>query len=396
MSAEPAASQRLERLLASQELLSEMSATLGPDLDLDDVLSTVLEAMRRLVDFRGGSVQLLDERGVFLAASDPPADAEVADLRVRVGEGLSGRVVSTGMPLWSGDITTDDRVSESSRTAGANREIRSYAAVPLVCLGEVIGALQIDSPSAHAFGEDDIALLRGLAAQVAGVIESARRYQLVTELEQLKADFLARVSHELRTPITIIDGLLRTLLRREDLDPEQQRDMLRRCRSATSRLAALVEDLLTLTRLESGVPVAAPVATQMAPLLSGVAETSLRPDDVHVDCPPGVTVVVDPELLGRALACLVDNALKYGARATVRMDPASATIEVSDDGPGLPDDVRSAAFELFTRSGATLSVPGLGLGLPLARTLLDAVGASLSLDDASTGGTVARVRLGGG
>jgi signal transduction histidine kinase len=390
---ERGAAGRLERLLGAQELLTEISATLGPDLDLDHVLTTILKAMRRLVDFRGGTVQLVDDRGVYVAASDPPVDPAVARLRVRVGEGLSGRVVSTGAPMWSDDITTDDRVSPAIRSVGGNQEIRSYVAVPLVCLGEVIGTLQIDSDELAAFVDDDIALLSGLAAQVAGVIESARRYQLVTELERLKGDFLARVSHELRTPITIIDGLVRTLIERDDLEPPQQRDMLERCRAATGRLAGLVEDLLTLTRLESGVLVATPVPTLLAPVLEGVARASLRPADVTVICAPDATAVADPELLRRALSCLVDNALKYAGSATLVFDAAAATIDVVDHGPGLPADVRDAAFELFTRSQGTLAVPGLGLGLPLTRTLLEAMGASLSLDPVPTGGTIARIRL---
>jgi signal transduction histidine kinase len=389
--AEP--SVRLERILASQDLLSEVSAGLGPDLALEEVLVSVLKAMRRLVDFRGGTVQLVDERGVYIAAADPPVDPEVSKVRIRVGEGISGRVVATGSAMRSDDIEHDSRVSAAIRAVGGNQFIRSYVAVPLVCLGEVIGALQMDSPEVNAFDDDDVTMLAGLAAQVAGVIESARRYQMVSELERLKADFLGRVSHELRTPITIIDGLVRTLLDRDDLSPTQQREMLERCRAASARLAGLVEDLLTLTRLESGVLLASRVRTLLAPLLVGVAEASARPYDVTVTCPPDASAFVDPELLRRAVSALVDNALKYGGATRLVVDEVAGTLEVIDRGPGLPDDVRTAAFELFTRSMSTLSVPGLGLGLPLARTLLDATGATLSLDSPISGGTVARVRL---
>ena len=79
-------------------------------------------------------------------------------------------------PVWSGDITADERVSDVVRGTGSNLDTRSYLAVPLVCLGETIGALQIDSKEVDAFDDDDVTLLEGLAAQVAGVIESARRY----------------------------------------------------------------------------------------------------------------------------------------------------------------------------------------------------------------------------
>src|SRR5262245_57717804 len=90
---------RLARILDAQSVLARVTASLGPDLDLDEVLSTVLTGMRKLVDFKGGTVQLVDDRGVYIAAADPPVSPEMSALRVRVGEGISGRVVRTGQPL---------------------------------------------------------------------------------------------------------------------------------------------------------------------------------------------------------------------------------------------------------------------------------------------------------
>src|SRR6188768_3932418 len=87
---------RLERILDAHALLAKVAADLGPDLDVDEVLASVLSAMRKLVDFRGGSVQLIEEGHLYVAASDPPVSPEVAALRVKVGEGLSGRVVASG------------------------------------------------------------------------------------------------------------------------------------------------------------------------------------------------------------------------------------------------------------------------------------------------------------
>ena len=230
---------RLARILDAQSVLARVASTLGPDLEIDEVLNAVLTAMRKIVDFKGGTVQLIDERGVYIAASDPPVTPEMAALRVRLGEGISGRVITTGRAVGSGDITNDERVSVALRSAGSNVDTRSYLAVPLVCLGEVIGALQIDSIELNAFDDDDFTLLEGLAAQVAGVIESARRFAFVMELERLKNDFISRVSHELRTPITIIDGFVMTMLDHGDrLDHDARHDMLSRCRNASARLSA--------------------------------------------------------------------------------------------------------------------------------------------------------------
>jgi two-component system sensor histidine kinase KdpD len=384
---------RLARILDAQTVLARVAASLGPDLDMDEVLSEVLAAMRKLVDFKGGTVQLVDERGVYIGAADPPVPEEMAALRVRIGEGISGRVIATGQPLWSPDIHTDDRVSASARTIGSNIETHSYLAVPLVCLGEVIGALQIDSKDIDVFDEDDVTLLEGLAAQVAGVIESARRFAMVMELERLKSDFISRVSHELRTPITIIDGFVLTMIEHGDaLDADARRDMLKRCRTASARLSRLIEELITLARLETGVVQAQPATTKMKKLLDDVALSASDPTSVRVEVPDDLVLDLDPELTRRALGLLVDNAVKYGKEATI-VATADGEIDVFDNGPGISEDVKESVFELFTRGRATTDIPGLGLGLPMARTLVAAMGADMSIDDRPGGGTVVRIRL---
>jgi signal transduction histidine kinase len=384
---------RLARILDAQAVLARVAASLGPDLDMDEVLSSVLTAMRKIVDFKGGTVQLVDERGVYIAASDPPVTEEMSLLRVRVGEGISGRVVATARPVWSGDITTDARVSDAVRGAGNNVETRSYLAVPLVCLGETIGALQIDSKEVDAFDDDDVTLLEGLAAQVAGVIESARRFALVMELERLKSDFISRVSHELRTPITIIDGFVMTMLDHGDhLDAEARRDMLTRCRTASARLNRLIEELITLARLETGVIQAQPSPTKMKKLLDDIALSATDPTRVRVEAPDDLVLTLDPELTRRALGLLVDNAVKYGNEAIVVIDSGGA-IEVLDSGPGIADDVKESLLELFTRGRSTTDIPGLGLGLPMARTLVAAMGGEMSIADRPGGGTVVRILL---
>jgi signal transduction histidine kinase len=386
---------RLQRILDAQAVLARVASDLGPDLDLDQVLSTVIEAMRKLIDFRGGTVQLVDERGVYIAAADPSLDAEVIALRIPIGQGLSGRVLATGQPVLSSDLDDDDRVIPEIRSTGSNAEVRSYLAVPLVCLGEIIGALQIDSTEPDAFDTDDVTLLEGLAAQVAAIIESARRFALVVELERLKHDFIARVSHELRTPLTIVEGFITMMLEDNGLSNNDRRDMLSRCNAATARLDRLIEELIMLARFETGVVTVHPKDTPLAQLLDAVATAATDPDLVEIDCSPDLMLTIDPELLKRLLGLLVDNALKYGGGARIRVTGDSRTIEIVDDGPGIAADVKQSIFELFTRGRGITDVPGLGLGLPMARALAAAVGAELTIDDGPSGGTEVRITFTG-
>lgn len=391
------AEERLARLLDLQSLLAQLSRDISPALELQPVLHTVLEAMRSLVEFRGGSICLVDDAGnVRMAAADPPASADVLAAWVPVGTGLAGRVISTGLAVYSADLDHDARVGPALRHLGSNREVASYLAVPLVTLGRVTGLVQVDSPERDAFDEADLQVLELLASQVAGAIESARRHEQVVELERLKSDFIARASHELRTPLTIVSGFTETLLGLwTDLDEADRTQILRRMQHATQRLQRLVEELLTVAGYEAGVIAPHPKRVLLGEVLEQVRADALHPDHVTVDCPEDLAVVADPKLLAHALRLLVDNALKYAGDAhvvaAVEAETGDTLVAVVDHGPGVPPVLRDHVFERFTRGDD--SSPGMGLGLPLVKMLAGDVGARVELDHPREGGAVFRLRF---
>jgi signal transduction histidine kinase len=377
-------------MLTIGDLLEETAQSVGPALDLQSVLAKVLEAMHGLVDFRGGSVSLVRGRYLRIAAASPEPSPEVLEMSLPVGSGLSGRVATTGVPLWSHDLDIDNRVDPEARTTGSNAGMRSYLAVPLFCLGEVIGVLQIDSEDPNAFEEDDLRLLRWLASQVAGAVESARRYQHVVELERLKSEFLRNVSHELRTPMTIIAGFLSLLRNRyNELDPGDRAQLLERSEVATDRLGRLIDSLLTFSRMEAGVLDSRTEPVRVRELLEKVADAHGGAPTVVVECEPDLVLGFDPVLMGQAISALVDNAVKYGGGATVRAE--GRTITVADDGPGLPEGVIDSAFESFTRGH--LAVAGMGVGLPMARSLVEVCGGHLNLETSPENGTTVTIEL---
>jgi signal transduction histidine kinase len=339
---------RLARLFETHALLADIGQELGPTPELTALVTRVLGAMRELVDFRVGTIELVENGEAYLTLSDPPEPA--------------------------GD------------------EPKSELTIPLTCLGDAIGVLRVDAAEPDAFDEVDRTLLEGLAGQVASAIENARRFEQVMELDRLKRDFIARVSHELRTPVAIVSGFVSTLLAHgDDLAVEQRNHMLQRVDAATTRLAALIEDLIMLSRLETGVVIPRPEVVVLADVLEEVRRTAADPELVMVEVAEKVVVTTDRSLLTRALGLLVDNALKYGGAARIRASVGE--ILVADEGPGIPHEVQSTLFELFTRGSGTTTVPGLGLGLPMARTLLDVVGARVRVESAAGGGTVVRIEL---
>jgi signal transduction histidine kinase len=383
------AEERLERLLELQALLARVARDIGPALELQGVLTTVLHAMRSLVEFRGGTIQLVDDKGVFVAAADPDVSPDVRSARVPVGTGLSGRVVSTGRSIYSPDIQNDERVDPKLRKAGSNAPSRSYVAVPLMVLGQTIGVLQVDSNEVDAFDEDDIAVLEGLAVQVAGSIESARRREDLIEVERMKGDFIARISHELRTPLTVMGGFTDTLLLHGDrISPAQHQEVLGRIKTSVTRLSSLIEEILTVSSLDAGMTRVRPQDVDVCELLREVAHLSTDASRVEVDCAEGRRrLVTDPVILRHLVNQLVDNALKYGGDAVLscdREEDGEMRIVVRDHGPGIPEEERTRVFERFYRGNHTGA--GMGLGLPVVRQLAASLDATLSLDDAPGGG----------
>ena len=392
---ERSAEERLGRVLELQRILAQVAKEIGPALELEPVLKTVLSAMRSLVDFKGGTIQLRDERGVRIAAADPEVSEDVLASRVPLGKGLSGRVVQSGTTIYSPDIWEDERVDGAQRAKGSNAPTHSYLAVPLVVTGEVIGALQIDSTEVDAFDDEDVALLEGLAVQVAGAIESARRHETEVELERMKSDFIARISHELRTPLTIMGGFTDTLLLHGDrLDATQRAEVLNRVKTSVGRLSALIEEILTVASFEAGMTQVKLEDVHLRSVLEQVRDLSIDASRVRIDCPDDVYVVTDPVILRHTVNQLVDNALKYAGDAhvgAVRTDDGALQVTVADRGPGIPDEERPRVFQRFYRGNHTGA--GMGLGLPVALELSHRLGATLVLDEPPGGGARFTIRF---
>ena len=387
--------ERLRRIAASQALLADVSRSLGPALHLDETVRSVLEAMRRLVDFRGGSICLVDETGVRIAAADPAVSDEVLALRLPVGSGIAGRVVASGRTIYVPNLDDDERVDREVRRTGSNAGMTSYLGVPLVCLREVIGLLQVDSGEEDAFDDVDIMLLEGLAAQTANALQSARLVDEMARIDSLKRGFINLVSHELRTPLTIASGMLKTYLSLHPRDPDDEHGLLlERSDVALDRLSRLIEELILVSQLSAGDlhPTAAPVALRAA--IDQAVQRCPDAGAVEVECAPDAVVVTDGRLLSRAIEALVENAVIHAGHAEVVA--GDGVVEIKDRGPGLPAQLQDGEYETFSRSGNhDPTVAGLGLGLHMAQALVTELGGTLDVrsDDQ---GTVVRIVLPGG
>ena len=219
-------------------------------------------------------------------------------------------------------------------------------------------------------------------------------------VERIRRDFVANASHELRTPLTSIRGFVEALEDGAVAQPETAQRFLGKIRTHADRMAALVDDLLELSRLESGQR--APDWAETTPaaiaeeVVTSVAALAAR-KRIALSCANhgAPAVVSDPERLRRILENLVDNAVKYtpegghvAVTASVGPDGA-ARIEVADDGPGIAPEHLERIFERFYRVDKARSreLGGTGLGLSIVRHLADSVGASVSVDSQPGRGT---------
>jgi signal transduction histidine kinase len=221
----------------------------------------------------------------------------------------------------------------------------------------------------------------------------------LAEVDRMRRDLVANVSHELRTPITALQAVLENLVDGvEPPDPHALATLLRQ----VERLGRLVEQLLELSRLESGGVPLDLAAFEVAPFLEQAAHEArvaadLAGTDVRIAVdvsPPQLHVVADAERVHQVVANLLDNALRHspaGGCVVVRAREAAGgavDLEVTDEGPGIaPEDVERV-FERFFRSDASRSaaVGGTGLGLAIARWVVDLHGGSIRAEaNAPTG-----------
>jgi signal transduction histidine kinase len=237
------------------------------------------------------------------------------------------------------------------------------------------------SPYAPFFGEDELRNLQAVATLIGIALDRVRLFEqehqsriALERANELMTNFIALAAHELRTPVTTVHGFVQTLNRLGDRLDEDQKDELRGAlEQQTERMAALVEQLLDLSRLDAEAVEIRPQALDLRQRLTEVVAVAAGPRaaDVDVHVTGATTVTVDPSTVDHVVTNLVTNALRYG-KAPVRViavaNGTQVRIAVEDAGPGVAREIEETLFERFTRAGVARDrVAGTGLGLAIAR-----------------------------
>jgi two-component system sensor histidine kinase KdpD len=253
---------------------------------------------------------------------------------------------------------------------------------------------------------EDRDILAGFAAQLATALGSERlqveraEADALKRSDELRSALLAAVSHDLRTPLASIKAASSSLLSDQlEFGPEETRILLQTIDDESDRLSILVENLLDMSRIQSGsmetsedtVAVAEVIASaidSLGPRAAGI--TSTVPDSLP-------RIHTDAVLLERVVANLVDNALVHAEGSGLAVEAGEVAgrvdIRVVDRGPGIRPEHRDMAFEPFQRLGDNEQRVGVGLGLAVARGFVQTIDGELDIEDTPGGGCTMVIRL---
>lgn len=226
-------------------------------------------------------------------------------------------------------------------------------------------------------------------------------------LENLRRDFVANVSHELKTPITSIKGYVETLLSEVEDNQPHFREFLGIILKQSNRLQAIVEDLLTLSRIEQETSreeirlTAGSIKEVLAEAIEAcAAKAADKPVEISLACPDQLSAGINAPLLEQAISNLLDNAIKYSRPgSTVRVEgeasPGGVVIRVSDSGPGIPEQHLPRLFERFyvIDKARSRKLGGTGLGLAIVKHIVQLHGGQVTAASQMGRGSIFTITL---
>src|SRR5437879_2638497 len=359
-----------DRKLREVSALFEVSNVLTSTLDLDEVLSLIVDRLVRVYPGASGAILLREE-------GEDRERSRSGELQ-RTATHAAHRAISERRPIVAFD----------------------HISMPLIANDRLLGAVVLQVPDYKEFLEEEVRFVGALANQAALAIDKASLYALerkttesLRELERARADFVAVVTHDLRTPLSVIRGYLDLL-----------GDKNGKAKMPVSEATAQVERLDHLVdRILAGVRTDRPelslrrarfdLRATVAAALKEVAPMARRHKLTGPRAGQPLFVRGDKRRTAEVVAGLVHNATKYapeGTRIAVRIERADdrAIVRVQDQGRGVPPNERARIFEPYARGVGMDEVPGSGIGLFASRRVVEGQGGDIWVEDAPEGGAI--------
>ncbi len=382
------------------EGLVEAGLALSSALSLDRVLQVLVDVVREMVDARYAAMGVINAEGTGLsdfitAGLTPEQRARIGHLPA--GHGILGLLIREPKPIRLHDL------SEHPATSGVpphHPKMQSFLGVPVTSKGRVFGNLYVtEKVGAEDFSGNDLAIIEMLAAQAAVAIENA-------QLRQERDRFFAAVSHELGNAVAGVTVWARHLIRREPDTIEEWRDGLGKIMKGAEGASKLIEDLLSLSRIQEGRLTLTSWPVDVGEVVHD-AVLQMRPDaesagirmQVASPLQRGVVVEADPMRVRQIMVNLLTNATKFtpaGGEITAgveRNEAGEVLAWVRDTGPGIaPEDIERI-FRPYEQVSVAAKGRGTGLGLPLSRQLARLMGGDVTVDTTPGVGSTFTLRL---
>lgn len=403
--------EELSTALSRPERLAALQRTGQLGSPPEEAFDTITRLATRMMRAPISLVSLIDDRRQFFKSAAGLAEPWASRRETPLSHSFCQHVLGPDRPLVIHDSHSTPLLAQHPATRELG--ISAYAGVPLTVDGERIGAFCVADRKPRRWSSRDLAVLRDLAALVVVQIERdmaraalQRALDALTEADRHKDEFLATLAHELRNPIAPIRNAVH-LLRQVDTPSPLAKQSVAIIDRQVRLMRRLVDDLLDVNRIARDALRLDRRRVALDDVLDTAVE-SVRPqlDERGIALEqrrPGHPVWLDADLvrLSQAIINLLNNAAKFtpaNGRVTLEAlaQPDSLVIQVHDTGVGIDAESQDRIFELFAQGaeGADLRHGGLGIGLPLARRLVELHGGTLTVDSRGRGhGSTFSVRL---
>lgn len=385
-----------KRREAAATALAESSCTVASELDTKIALKSVIQHLSKLSSLRMAAILLRetdDTEFELLATCLPPGLNGHAS---RISKAAIAYVSQNREAIgWDGDYQWDSAFG----LPAIYIPVITHETCMAVFFVELCDTTSAPNESDRQI-IDSITNLIAVVLQRASLVKKQARAEALEETNKLKTALLQMVSHDFKSPLASIKASVGSLQDDEDnsLDAQTRSDLLRAIESETDRLNKMIGNILDLSRLESGnwIPLSEPtgVADLIGTTLDSFTASQNKRIKVTFDRVPE-EIVVDPVQIVQVLRNLVENALKYsGPDSIVEIDVLSEhddfIVRVKDRGLGLPKGEENRIFDPFYRAPAycETAIPGTGMGLAIARGLLEAHAAKLTAKSREGGGAI--------
>jgi signal transduction histidine kinase len=400
----------LQRTLARQRVVAEAVRSFAADHDVASLADHLAQAAASAIGEVGAVHVFLEREPARAMLAIHHLEPDLADQLFHVigppsrpSSGVAERVLTTGEALvLNGAAEVFAHLGPEHRESAERLGLTAALAAPIRAGGRTFGVLSCwRSRPGSGYEEDDRVIAEELAAAAASVVAAREAEEALHNREQL----LSVAIHEVQNPLAGIKGVAQLLLRLEEsgrLTPDRLRQGLRSIEDSTDRLSRLVHDLLDATRGRLGQFTISLEPVELGDLIDRILRryAAVGASLVRADDRP-LSVHADPARLEQVFTNVLDNAVKFsppGAPIAVRLEREGdgVLVTVTDQGIGLPRGAAEAIFDPYHRAAnaAGAQIPGLGLGLFIARQIVEQHAGAITAESPGEGlGTTIRIWL---